>query len=184
MHNDCELTRRELLVAGASAAMLAGMPSTSKANSPVKALFGSGNYQYELVDGWPRYPGKLAWGVGIVCDSRDRIYVHSRTDKSVLVFDRHGKLLYDFGAEFAAGGHGLYLNREEIGEFLYFCDHNRNQVVKTDLTGNAILRIGEMSRESPAAIRFPFNQPTNLAVSPNGNIFVAEGYGGNRIHVF
>jgi DNA-binding beta-propeller fold protein YncE len=30
----------------------------------------------------------------------------------------------------------------------------------------------------------PFNQPTNLAVAPNGDLYVSDGYGNARIHVF
>src|SRR5207245_554273 len=33
-------------------------------------------------------------------------------------------------------------------------------------------------------IQFNFNQPTDLAIAPNGDIYVAEGYGGNMVHQF
>ena len=32
--------------------------------------------------------------------------------------------------------------------------------------------------------RGPFNRPTNLAVAPNGDLFVSDGYGNTRIHRF
>jgi hypothetical protein len=100
------------------------------------------------------------------------------------VFDRDGRLLTTWGAEFAGTGHGLYWHREGRDEFLYFTDHPRNLVVKTDLDGRVLLRIGNVDSESPARVRFPFNQPTDLAVAPNGDLYVCEGYGGNRVHRF
>ena len=30
----------------------------------------------------------------------------------------------------------------------------------------------------------PFNQPTDVAVSPSGEIFVSDGYGQSRVHKF
>jgi DNA-binding beta-propeller fold protein YncE len=183
MFPDIQLTRRELLAAGSAVALLAPVPSLlSKPGD--RTIIGTGDCRYEVVDGWGMYPGTFGWGVGIVCDSRDRIYVHTRSKKSVVVFDRNGTHLNDFGAEFAESGHGLYWHKEGRDEFLFFCDHNRNLVVKTDLRGNSVLRFGNLSSTSTTSIRFDLNQPTDLAIAPNGDIYVAEGYGGNRVQVF
>lgn len=188
------LTRREFLAATGVA--LAGLATHNFANAEaievIEAIkkspttIGSGYYTYQLVEGWGQLPKglKYGWGMGIVADSADRIYVHSRSEYSVVVFDREGKLLSTWGAEFAETGHGLYWSQEEDGEFLYFTDHLRNLVVKTDLNGNRIMRLGKVAKESSTSIKFDFNQPTDIAVAPNGDLYVCEGYGGQRIHRF
>jgi hypothetical protein len=189
--SDVSLSRRELLSAAgvgvgmaiSPAALAAAEPATAE---PENATIGSGKWRYTLVPGWGAPPEgmKYEWGCAIVVDSRDRVYVHSRAQRSVLVFDRSGALVKDFGAEFARTGHGLYLSREGSDEFLYFTDHPRNLVVKTDLDGKVLMRIGAVSQENPSNIRFPFNQPTDVAVAPNGDVWVCEGYGANLVHTF
>jgi len=174
-----------LAVAGSTLATGAdAAPNAHTAGLPVR--IGSGYYTYELVPEWGTLPApmKYGWGVGIVVDSRDRIYIHSRNPQAIVVFDREGKLLDDWGAEFAATGHGLYWHKEGRDEFLYFTDHPRNLVVKTDLQGRRLLRIGDVPYESSTSIKFGFNQPTDLAISPNGDLYVCEGYGGNMVHQF
>ena len=175
MPHDPKLTRRELIAAGTCAAIL---PSTDRSAGS------DGSVRFIPMPGWGQTTDKLRWGVGIVCDSQDRIYVHSRSTRAVIVFDRHGRPLHHFGSEFSATGHGLTYHKDGRAEYLYFCDHGRNQVVKTDLLGRTLLRIGEIHKVGPNSIPFPFNQPTDLAVAPDGRLFVAEGYGGNRVQVF
>jgi sugar lactone lactonase YvrE len=185
--NDPRMNRREFLqMAGATAAgaMLAGSASAKEKTAPVR--LGSGRWTYELVEGWGALPEGASYGYGcaVVCDSKDRIYVHSRNPQAVVVFDRKGRLLNTWGAEFAGTGHGLYHRKEGRDEFLFFCDHPRNLVVKTDLNGKSLMRIGDVKEENSTHIKFKFDQPTDLAVAPNGDIYVAEGYGGNRVHLF
>lgn len=179
------LSRREFL---AGAAAVAGTAAAGEARSAGGApiTIGSGKWTYTLVEGWGAPPEgmKYEWGCAIVVDSKDRVYVHSRAQKAVLVFDRSGRLVNDFGAEFAKTGHGLYHQKAGSDEFLYFTDHPRSLVVKTDLSGKVLLRIGKDVTESTTSIRFPFNQPTDVAVAPNGDIWVCEGYGANLVHCF
>jgi DNA-binding beta-propeller fold protein YncE len=166
--------------------MLGSSSHIEAAPLPQPVRIGSGYWTYELVPGWGAAPGGIpyGWGCGVVVDSRDRVYVHSRRREAVVVYDRHGKPLTSWGAEYAGTGHGLYWHKDGPDEFLYFTDPPRNLVVKTDLSGKPLMRIGAVSEENGDSIRFDFNQPTDLAVAPNGDIYVCEGYGGQRIHRF
>lgn len=186
-------TRRAFLTAGAvTLSALAGArpaPAALAFSAPPETIIGSGYYTYTLDPAWGILPEgmKYGWGCAIVADSRDRIYVHSRSPQAVCVFDRSGKLLKTWGAEFAGTGHGLYHARENGDEFLYFTDHPRNLVVKTDLDGNVVMRLGSVGEGTAKNIaRYDaFNQPTDLAVNPhNGDLYVCEGYGGNILHQF
>lgn len=182
------ITRRSFLTAaGVVVAGAAVGGAAEAADSPRSGVtIGSGKWTYTLVEGWGAPPEgmKYEWGCAIVVDSKDRVYVHSRAAKSVLVFNRSGKLINDFGAEFAKTGHGLYHHRQGPDEYLFFTDHPRNLVVKTDLAGKVLMRIGQVREENTTSIKFPFNQPTDVAVAPNGDIWVCEGYGANVVHRF
>ena len=55
-------------------------------------LYGQGKYRYELVEGWAKLPaGESFMDVGGVCtDPQGRVYVLSRTEYPITVFDRDG----------------------------------------------------------------------------------------------
>lgn len=186
--NPSRLSRRALLAQAATGTVaLAALRAAAADNAPV--TLGSGYYTYTLDPAWGTLPAGMnyGWGCAVVADGRDRLYVHSRSPQAVVVFDRTGRLLKTFGAEFAGTAHGLYLSREGRDEFLYFTDHPRNVVVKTDLDGNVLLRLGNVETgPAPSAVRYDaFNNPTDLAVNPHtGDLYVCEGYGGNIIHQF
>lgn len=180
------LTRRSFLTktTAATAALATGTLAQDGKKKPI--TIGSGQWTYELVDGWGAPPEGMTYKMGcaVVVDSKDRVYVHSQAQKAVLVFDRHGKLLTDWGAEFAGpNAHGLYWSKEGDDEFLYF-SHLSNNVVKTTLDGKRLLHLGDVKEENSTSIKFKFNKPTDLAIAPNGDIYVCEGYGGNQLHVF
>lgn len=198
------ISRRKLLAgAGVAAAGLALAGKRAYAEEPAKAneaaapplAVGSGKWRYEVVDGWGAPPDgmKYDYGCAIVVDAKDNVYVHSHAQKMVLVFNRRGKLLRDFSTDFAGtgagsghpSGHGTYLAHENGEDFLYFSVlAPYHQVIKTDLDGKVIMRIGQVKEEGPRSIKFPFNMPTDCAVAPNGDVYVCEGYGGNMVHRF
>jgi DNA-binding beta-propeller fold protein YncE len=120
---------------------------------------------------------------GVVEDSQGRIYVHNTSKDSVLVFDPDGNFLNSWGEEFAAGAHGMYLNKEHDGEYLYLSTTNQGMVVKTTLDGRVIYRIGtpDLPHIYNEATKF---SPTETAVAPNGDVYIADGYGQPWVHQY
>jgi peptidylamidoglycolate lyase len=171
-----------MTVAGVSVAAVAEVQAQGK--EPVK--IGSGYFTYELVEGWGVLPPdvKFGQGCGVVVDSKDNVYVHSRSKNSVIIFDKKGKYLSNWGADFAETAHGIYWSKEGKNEFLYLTDHPRGLVVKTTLDGKELLRIGNVTTESDTSIMHTFVQPTDVAVAPTGDIYVCEGYGSQKLHRF
>jgi len=156
-------------------------------------IAGRGPHTYEALHDWGEIPHQTRLGNchGVQIDNNGLIYLHhtvhesSQSPHATLVFDPDGKLVTSWGAEFRGGAHGFHLNEEDGEEFFYLCDINRCIVVKTTLAGEEVMRIG-YPEESPAyqpdadGAR-PKWKPTNLAVTPNGDIYVADGYGSSYI---
>lgn len=174
--------------------------------APVK--IGSGKSTFTLDPAWGHLPDGMKYGFGcaIVVDSKDRIFVTSRsTNPCVAIFDQAGQLLETWGKEFAATvgfekpeqvsatAHGLYWSQEPEGEFLYWTENVAGgkdgpkigaRVYKTDLAGKVLYTLGNVTTESSTSQKFDFTNPTDVAVAPNGDIYVVDGYGSQLVHRF
>jgi DNA-binding beta-propeller fold protein YncE len=106
----------------------------------------------------------------------------------MVVFDAEGKFIKSWGREFKGGAHGLHIRKEGSTEFLYLCDTKRGLVVKTTLEGEEVFTLGYPNVSDaykPGAdgkqIKY---SPTNLAIAPNGDIYVGDGYGSSYVNVY
>jgi DNA-binding beta-propeller fold protein YncE len=146
---------------------------------------GSGNHRFEVVQGWGRVPESVRLGYthGIVVDSADNVYVFHTGSPSVVKFDEQGNYISSWGEQFEGGAHGFYLHKEAGGEFLYVTDTARSLVVKLTLDGKEQLVIGTPVLPD---IYGPDKRfvPTDVAVGPNGDIYIADGYGQSWIHQY
>lgn len=149
-------------------------------------LTGSRTHRYKINDGWGQLPEDISFGYthGVCVDQRDNVYVFNTSKDAVIIFDRDGNYLRSWGTEFAGGAHGFYLHRDEDGiEYLYMTDIQRGLMVKATLNGDVILRIGAPDRPD---LYDPEHRyiPTDVCVAPNGDIYVADGYGQYYIHQY
>src|ERR1700757_3109823 len=134
-----ETTRRNFLATAATAAAAAPfvLGGTDKAGTK-NPILGEGDHQYEAIHDWGNLPSNIKYGNthSVVEDSQGHIYVHhtvhatSPSPDSVVVFDDKGKFVRSFGAMFAGGAHGLFLNKEGRTEYLYFADEKHGIVSK------------------------------------------------------
>jgi peptidylamidoglycolate lyase len=149
---------------------------------------------YQLVAGWPRLPEGVALGqvAGVGVDSHGSVFVFHRAEcvwageelglqliasPTVLVFDgRTGELLTRTGANRFVMPHGLTVDGEDN---LWLTDVGLHQVFKFDRAGNLLMILGE--RGVPGDDAAHFNQPTDVAVAPDGSFYVSDGYGNSRI---
>ncbi|MDB6021476.1 MAG: repeat containing protein [Pedosphaera sp.] len=204
------LNRRNFLkLAGVASASLAlpglGRAEEKPANEPVR--IGSGYHTYEAVEGWGQLPEgmKYGYGCGVVVDSKDRVYVTSRsTNPCVTIFDRDGRLLETWSTEFAERvklttaqvmdtAHCLYLIKEGNEDVIFWTENistNKQgpkfgaRVYKTDLRGKILYTIGNVDKEGSTSQKFDWTNPTDVAVSPDGDIYVVDGYGSQRVTRF
>ncbi len=145
-----------------------------------RLLFGTGDYVYEVVQPFGKLPAGMEWGVisRVAVDSQGRVYVSRMADPPILVFDSDGNYLTGWGGDSLIDPHGmLFTSNDE----LIVCDRDAHQVLKLNLEGEVLLRIGSRSQ---AHWQAPFNHPADVAVSSNGDIYVADGYGNSAVHRF
>jgi hypothetical protein len=162
-----------------------------------KPIVGEGDHKYEVTHDWGALPAGISYGNthGVCEDSRGDIYIHhtvnanSEKADSMVVFDHKGKFVKSWGKEFKGGAHGLHIHREGKQEFLYLCDTKRGLMVKTTLSGEEVFVL-EYPKEAepyskPGADGKPIKySPTNLAIAPNGDLYIGDGYGSSYINQY
>jgi hypothetical protein len=185
------LTRRDLLLHSGlvlTGGLAAGLEASAHAQDTPKLILGNGSHRYECHHDWLTPPPHLLWGdtQGVAQDSKGRIYIShtvhpdSKSRDAIAVFDRNGQFLTSWGARFDGGGHGLDIRKEKGTEYLYHCDTAHRQVVKTDLDGNVVWEKGLPAEAGVYKDNDPFI-PTNVALAPNGDFYVTDGYGSDWI---
>ena len=151
--------------------------------------YGSGDYQYELVDNWGDLPDGFEWHqvAGVAVDSNDNVYAYNRSAHQMMVFDRDGSFLSTWDETFA-GPHGIHIGPDDC---VYLADRDAHVISKYSLDGRLLLRLGTgqpsetgyTSNADPVPnAAGPFNLPTGIAVTDEGDILISDGYGNSRVH--
>lgn len=120
---------------------------------------------------------------GVTVDKQGRIFIHSESQHAVMIFDQEGHFIKSWGSSLQKGAHGMDLRIEDNTEFLYFAATELNVIVKTTLDGEEVWRIG-YPKESGLYMEAIQYVPTNVAFAPNGDFYVADGYGLFYIHQY
>jgi peptidylamidoglycolate lyase len=157
--------------------------TTKSKNLPV---VGHGNFSYRVNKQW----GDLEPTIvpikdchEMVMDLQGRlIMLTNHTQNNIIIYDKSGKVLDTWTLNFS-GAHGLTINQEGEEEFLYITDTDFGKVVKTTLTGKKVLELDFPSEVAAYHDKKPY-KPTETTVTPNGDIYVADGYGQNYITRF
>jgi peptidylamidoglycolate lyase len=137
---------------------------------------------HKVVHGWPQMPDNFAFqevsGVGI--DSHGHVFVFHRGARPVMCFDgATGKLITSWGDGILPRAHGLSIDKQDN---VWLTDILNHQVHKFSHNGELLMSIG--AKGVPGLGPGHFNQPTDVAVGPNGDIYVSDGYGNNRVARF
>jgi hypothetical protein len=162
---------------------------TAAKGQPALPRMGEGAYHYEALHDFLQPPSTLKFGNthGIVVAGDGRIIlchtVHktSESPDAIAIFAPDGTFIKSWGADMRGGAHGLVIRREGSEEFLYHCDNVRGFVRKTTLDGEVIW-ILHAPLESGLYAKANEYKPSTLAFAPNGDFYVADGYGKFYIH--
>jgi sugar lactone lactonase YvrE len=145
---------------------------------------------YKPVDNWAQLPAGRIWGStsAVDIDPKGNIWVADRctlnscagrTEEPIMQFDPSGKLLKSFGAGLFIFPHGFHVDHQgnvwitdARGQ-----DGKGHQVFKFSPDGKLLLTLGKagVAGNDPDT----FNQPSDVVVARNGDIFVADGHDNN-----
>lgn len=151
------------------------------------------SYDATSTSDWGRMPSGRTWGaptaVKVDLDGRSLWVLERCGDYSgpgcaesdlapILKFDASGRLVRSFGAGMFVFPHGLALDHE--GNVWVVdgrgADSKGHQVFKFSPEGEVLLTLGQAG--VPGEGRNTFNRPSDVAIAPNGDIFVADGHSG------
>jgi len=129
---------------------------------------------------------------GVAVDSRDRLFVFNRGDHPVIIFDRDGNFLSSWGEGMFVRPHGITIGPDDT---VYCTDDKDHTVRKFTPDGRLLMTLGTSGQPSNTGATNmdyrtiqragpPFHYPTNLALAADGTIFISDGYGNARVHVF
>ena len=149
---------------------------------------------YEADDRWAKLPPGWGWAevAAVAADSKDRVYVFSRGEHPLMVFDRDGTFLASWDDISFNRPHGITVGPDDA---VYCCDDRDHTVRKFSPESKLLLTLGTSGKPSDTGATSmdfrtvrrggpPFHYPTNLAVDPGGELYVSDGYGNARVHKF
>ena len=156
--------------------------------------FGQGRFRYHVASTWASFPGDGPHGeaVGVACDSRGRVFVFLRAPTPVRIHEADGTFVGTWGEGVFVRPHGIFIGPDDT---VYCTDDFDHSVRAFTPEGRLLLTLGTRGQASDTGatsidyrtIRHagpPFHFPTNLALGPTGDLYVADGYGNARIHRF
>jgi streptogramin lyase len=147
---------------------------------------------YKLDEGWLKMPegrkigatfglsidrdGKSLWAFDR-CATAD--FCAGTNLNPIFKFDAGGKVVANFGAGMFASPHGLYADRDGNVWATDFRDKDGkgHTVTKFSPDGKVLMTLGKAGVKGDG--QDTFNAPSNTLVAPNGDIFVADGHGGD-----
>jgi hypothetical protein len=174
-------------VAGTTAAAACWPAARGADAAAAPIILGEGEHRYRCVHDWGQLPNSILYGLthGVAVDKGGNVYVlhtsrkNSPNKDTVVVFDRAGRFLRSWGAEYFGTAHGFDLIVEEGKELFYITDMARG-LFKTTLEGKVIWHVAKPPfYEGRKELKYT---PTNVAVAPNGDVYFADGYGSWFIH--
>ena len=103
--------------------------------------FGSGKYTYEVEVGWGHLPNgwRFGWIPAVACDSKDNVYVYSRSEHPLVIFDRDGKFLDSWGEDILEDAHGIYIDQDDN---VWCTERETHCVRKFNPNGELVMTIG------------------------------------------
>ena len=138
---------------------------------------------YKADPSWPKEkPPGGEWGAmsSVAIGPDGNIWTFNRGKIPVQVFSPDGKLVTSWGQD------GLFKNphtiRFDSAGGLWIVDTGTQTVRKFTLDGKVLMTIGTPNQAG--ADQTHMNQPNDVAFASNGDVYVSDGYGNDRVVVF
>lgn len=175
-----------------SATVVLATQSVDSRPAPVAART---TVRYEEVKTWPALPARVQLGeaAGVSVDAHGHVFVFHRPGRgfdtsateplkeaAVLVIDADtGQLIRSWGANMFLVPHGITIDGTNN---VFLTDVGLHQVFKFSHDGALRFAVGEPRIGKWDATHF--NQPTDIAIRPDGSFYVSDGYVNSRVAIF
>jgi sugar lactone lactonase YvrE len=132
---------------------------------------------YDVDPTWPADRDR-AWGAmaGIALDADGHVWLFNRGEVPVQIFSTAGKLVRSWGRGQFREPHQARIDGEGN---VWLVDSGLHVVRKYTQDGTLLLTLGTLDQAGEDSTHL--NRPTDVAITREGAIFVADGYGNNRI---
>jgi len=148
-----------------AAAGFAGVAAAQRPDIPPQAIAGPalGVVAVEQAQAI-ELPADLELGqvASVAVDARGHLLVLHRGPQALLEFDTEGRFVRGFGADLFQRAHSLTIDAD--GNF-WITDVAEHTVTKLDAEGRVLMTLAH-----------PFEEPTDVAVAPDGSLFVTQGH--------
>jgi DNA-binding beta-propeller fold protein YncE len=138
-------------------------------------------WEYRLDPSFPHVPAGMQFGQGsaVATDSAGDVFVFHRAQPPVLVFHPGGDFVRSFGENLFTSPHGLRIDKDDN---VWVTDNANHTITKFSHDGKVLMKLGE--KDVPGEDDRHFNKPADIAFAPNGDFFIADGYGNSRVVKF
>jgi DNA-binding beta-propeller fold protein YncE len=147
-------------------------------------MLGTGVHRYEVVDDWAKLPPGREFDADVAAvgvDGQDRVYAFNRGRHPMVVLDRDGNFLRSWGEGLFHRAHGLHMAPDDT---LWLTDDGDHTVRHCTRDGTVLMTIGIPGAPKAYMSGEPFHRCTHTALSPEGDLYVSDGYGNARVHKF
>jgi peptidylamidoglycolate lyase len=137
---------------------------------------------YKVDSNWAQLPSGTTWNgntTWITADGKGNVLVLVRTAPYFRFFARDGKFVKEFGDDgLFQNAHSVTIDRQGA---LWVTDSAAHLVQKFSGDGRLLMTLGKKGVAGDNASRDSFNQPNHVAIAPNGDIYVSDGYVNARV---
>src|ERR1700731_2201300 len=163
--------------------MIAPGLSQARGRGRMAVQLGSGEYTFEVNENWAKVPDEITLGdcAAVGVDRQNRVYAFNRGEHPVAVFDAEGNLLRTWGEGVFHRPHGVHMGPDDT---IFLTDDGVHTVRKCTLDGKVLMTLGIRGEPKPFMSGEPFHRCTHTALSPQGDLYVSDGYGNARIHKY
>jgi sugar lactone lactonase YvrE len=137
---------------------------------------------YKVDANWARLPQGTAWNgntTWITADGKGHVIVLVRTAPYFRVFTRDGAFVKAWGDDgLFQSAHSVTIDAQGS---LWVTDSAAHVVHKFSPDGRLLMTLGKKGVAGDNSSRDLFNQPNHVAIAPNGDVYVSDGYVNARV---
>lgn len=148
----------------------------------VPRLSAQSNGTYKVDAEWAKLPAGTTWNGNtswITADGKGQVMVLVRTAPYFRVLNRDGLFVKAFGDDgLFQSAHSVTIDAQGA---LWATDSAAHVVHKFSPEGRLLMTLGRKGEAGDNSSRDRFNQPNHVAIAPNGDIYVSDGYVNARV---